>query len=113
MWGHQQNQRQQQQDAARGRELLEHRPEEFLHDMQMAAAMGEALWSFGLDVFRIEAIAGAGLGFELRPELADLETLGDAAPEGLQPHAERDVWRGRLSSGWGSGGHGVREIIED
>ena len=56
--------------------------------MQTVAASGEAVRRFGFDVFGVEAIAGAGFGFELRPELADLETFRDPAPETVQPHAE-------------------------
>ena len=63
------DQRGQQQNAARGRKLLNHRPEKFLHDMQAMAAPGKTFRRFGGDIARIEAVTGTRFVFKLRPEL--------------------------------------------
>jgi hypothetical protein len=74
--------------------------------MQMMTAAGQAFGRFGSDVVGIEAIAGAGFGFELRPKLADLEPFGHSAPEILEVDIKRDRVRSRLFSWWGGGRHG-------
>ena len=105
---HQHDQRRQQQDAAGGRKFLENRPEEFLNHVQTVAAPGESFRSLGGHVARIEAVAGAGIGFELRPELAQLHAFGDPLPEPAQPHSERKALRGCWFGRWRCGCHGSR-----
>ena len=61
----------------------------------MVAAMGKSFGSFSGNVAGIEAVAGARFGFELRPELADLQAVGDPLPELLETHSEGRTWRGR------------------
>ena len=91
--------RRQQQDAPCGRKFLQNGPEKFLDDVQAASALGEIVGSLGGNVAGIEAVTGAGFGFELRPELRELETLSDAPPKPLQPHSQRRA----LSGGWWGG----------
>jgi hypothetical protein len=105
----QKNQRQEQQNAACGRELLEYRPEKFLDDVQASAVSRQPFRRLCLDVARVQPVTGAGFGLELRPELADFEALGDAPPEIVQPRAERDTFHGRLSGRWKSGCHGDQD----
>src|ERR1700751_5756961 len=75
--------------------------------MQMMATAGQAFRCLGCDVAGIEAIAGAGFGFELRPKLADLEPFGYSAPEIPEVDTKRDRPRSRLSGRWGGGCHRV------
>ena len=84
----QQNERNQQQYPASGREFLEYSPEEFPDDVNVPAVIGQSLGRFRGDIFGVEAVAGAGFGFKLGPELADLESIGDALPELLHAHSE-------------------------
>src|SRR5580700_1433785 len=81
--------------------------------MQTVAAPCESFGSLGGHVARIETVAGAGVGFELRPELAQLHAFGDALPEPAQPQSERKVFRARRFSRWRSGCHGNQVIIEE
>ena len=71
--------------------------------MQMMTAARQAFGRFGSDIVGIEAIAGTGFGFELRPKLADLEPFGHAPPEILEVDIKRDRVRSRLFSWWGGG----------
>ena len=64
--------------------------------MQAAAAIGKSLGSFRFDVSGVEAVAGASLALELRPELADFQSFGHAAPELPQPPGERQRLNRRL-----------------
>jgi hypothetical protein len=75
------DQRCQQENAARGREFLENRPEKLLDHMQAVTTTRQSFWSFGGNVPRIEAVTGAGFGFELGPKLSEFETFRDAPPE--------------------------------
>src|SRR5579872_604617 len=77
--------------------------------MQVTAFSCEAIRGFGGDIFGIEAVAGAGFVFKLRPELGKLHSLGDAAPESLQAYAEGRVLHGGR---WRSGRH-RRVIIKE
>src|SRR5580700_7539797 len=74
------------------------------------AAPGETLWRFSGHVTRIKTVAGARVGFKLRPELAHLQAFSDALPEPLHPHSDRNALR---RSRWGSGCHGSAVIIEE
>lgn len=56
-------------------------------------------------ILRIQAIARACFGFELRPELAQRKTFGDSKPESMQAFAEGDG-RHRLNWRRKSGRHG-------
>jgi hypothetical protein len=76
--------------------------------VQAATAIGQALGSFGGYILRVQAVAGAGFRFKLRPELADLKPLCDSSPEILDSRPERERLRGRLCNGRRSGGHDVQ-----
>jgi hypothetical protein len=102
------NERREQQDTPRRRQFLKDGPEEFLGDVQVAPARSKAFGSFGLDVFGIQAIAGAGFIFELRPQLTECQTFSHALPEVPEAHAERHGRGGLSGRGIGSG-HGSQD----
>src|ERR1700733_4993299 len=99
---HQHDQRREQQHAARGREFFENGPEKFPDHVQTMAATGEPLWRFGGYIARIETVAGARVGFELRPELGQFQSFGDSLLEPAQPKPEGKVFRGSGLGWWGS-----------
>jgi hypothetical protein len=78
---HKHDQRSQQQDSARGRKFFENRPEKLLGYVKVVTAAGQPFRRLGGNVARIEAVTGAGFGFELGPKLSEFETFRDAPPE--------------------------------
>src|SRR5262249_10690470 len=79
----QQDERQQEKNAARGRELLHDCPEQRLGD-EPESAKSELAFRALAEARRIEPIARTRILFELRPELIDFETFTDALPEALR-----------------------------
>src|SRR5579871_3743321 len=79
--------------------------------MEAAAAPGQSFGRLGGDILRIEAIAGAGFRLELRPELAEGEALGHAAPKVFEAQSQRKRLRHGLSGGWGRSRHRLEILI--
>ncbi len=69
------------QDAAGRSELVHHCPEELLDYGEGALPARELVDFVPIDVLAVEAIAGAGVGGELRPEVVDAAAFADALPE--------------------------------
>src|SRR5260370_4832853 len=72
--------REQQQHTARGRKFLKNCPEKLLRDFHPPPApLGSLFWS-GIDFTGVQAIAGAGIGTKLVPELVEFKPVGNPPP---------------------------------
>ena len=78
------------EDAAGGSELIHHGPEEIQGDTEGALPRGELVNFVPVEILAVEAVAGAGIGGELAPEIVDAATFADALPES----AEAGLWNG-------------------
>jgi len=94
------------QDAAGRGELVDHGPEELLDNGIGALPVRELVDFVPVDVFAVEAVAGAGVGGELRPEVVDAAAFADALPEVAEPGKWRWSRFGSVGSLRGGRGHG-------
>src|SRR5664279_5919827 len=79
-----QDERDQQQDAASRRQLLQHRPEKLPRDIEDMLALGHSRGTSGVYVLGVKPITETSVGLELLPKLVELHTVGDPLPELLQ-----------------------------
>src|SRR3984957_3247750 len=93
------------EDAAGRGELVHHGPEELFSDGQGALPGRELVDFVPVDVLAVEAVARAGIGGELRPEVVDLAVFADALPEIAEPGMGRWVRFGCAGSWWGGRSH--------
>jgi len=96
-------------NPARRRELTHHGPEELLGDAEGAFPSRELVDFVPVDVFAVEAVAGASVGGELLPEVVDVAAFADALPENPEASGRGGTRLGRAGSRRGGGAHG--EII--
>src|SRR6202030_3276964 len=92
-------------DAAGRGELVHHGPEELLGDGEGALPDRELVDFVPVDVLAVEAVAGAGVGGELRPEVVDAAAFADSLPEFAETGMGRWMRFGCAGSRWGGRSH--------
>lgn len=94
------NERDDHENAAYGSELVEHGLEEFPGDAEGTSPAREFVYVVPIDVFAIEAVAGASVRGKLGPEILKIAALADALPEVAEA-------REGVGARWGGRTHGV------
>src|SRR5215472_839794 len=78
------NERKQEKHAAGRSKLAHHGPKQLPSDAERALPGGKAVYLVPVDILAVEAIARAGVGGKLRPEVVEIAAFTDAVPEGTE-----------------------------
>ncbi len=85
-----------QEDAARRRELVQQRPEKLFDNRPRPLPARKFADFVPIDVFAVEAVAGARVGGKLRPKIFDGAAFADTLPEVV--HGARSRWGAEAES---------------
>lgn len=100
-----------QKHATGRRELVHHGPKELLGNGPGAFPTGEFVYLVPIDILAIEAVAGAGVGGELGPQVVDAPAFADALPKVAEARSGSGRWFGSRIWWWSSSAH--EQIICD
>ena len=82
------------QHAAGRGEFVHHGPEKLLDYGKRAPPAREFVYFVPIDILAVEAVAGAGVGGELRPEVVDATAIADALPKVAKSRSGSRPWFG-------------------